>query len=679
MKASVIRGCLVPLTVLSLCVGAIRASSAATVIFDITNVWRYNQTDNLDGINWKTNNYDDSNWPSGSGLLYFETNTLVSPRNTLLNIGRNTYYFRTHFNLTNVSANQVLVFSNKIDDGVVFYLNGKEFYQRIRVSQPPAIMYYATGATSKAPSDDATEWDVFAVPATNGIVGDNVLAVEVHQISPNDDDIVFGSALSVSDNTVRRGPYLQLGTPTNIVVRWRTDLPTQSTVRYGTNADQLIQRVDDLILRSDHELKLSSLALDTKYFYSVGSPLETMAGGDTNFCFVTAPPPGTSKPTHIWAIGDSGTADAVARSVRDAYFNYTTNRHTDLWLMLGDNAYLYGADYEFQAAVFDMYRDLLRQSVLWPALGNHDTGQNTNFVNTYPYFNIFTLPANAEAGGVPSGTEHYYSFDYANIHFISLDSMTASRATNGPMANWLRLDLAATRQLWKIAYWHHPPYSKGSHDSDTDIELTEMRQNLVPILEQGGIDLVLCGHSHTYERSFFLDGHYGLSTTLTSNMILNASGGQQTNAAGPYTKWLSGPQAHQGAVYIVAGVAGSDSGGWLNYPAMYFSTNAYGSIVLDVDGDRLNAKYLRETGAIDDEFTIVKRDIELVRIQWNKTNTQLTLTNVASKKTNIIQVSTTPTDWSSLSTNSCISNNFQFTDNQGTNFNRRFYRAQRLP
>src|SRR5436305_226319 len=115
MKTGIIRRCVLPLIFVAACIGTIHTKAASTVIFSITNVWRYNQTDNLDGINWKTNNYDDSTWPSGPGLLCYETNALVLPQNTLLNIGRNTYYFRTHFNLTNASANQVLVFSNKID------------------------------------------------------------------------------------------------------------------------------------------------------------------------------------------------------------------------------------------------------------------------------------------------------------------------------------------------------------------------------------------------------------------------------------------------------------------------------------------------------------------------------------------------------------------------------------
>jgi hypothetical protein len=129
---------------------------------------------------------------------------------------------------------------------------------------------------------------------------------------------------------------------------------------------------------------------------------------------------------------------------------------------------------------------------------------------------------------VASGTEHYYSFDYGNIHFVCLDSnssvltvdnpATPSVNEDGPMATWLRLDLASTTATWIIAFWHHPPYSKGSHDSDTSSQLVSMRTNFNPILENGGVDLVFLGHSHNYERSVLLDGHYGTSSTLTAAM-----------------------------------------------------------------------------------------------------------------------------------------------------------------
>src|SRR5439155_6638247 len=181
--------------------------------------------------------------------------------------------------------------------------------------------------------------------------------------------------------------------------------------------------------------------------------------------------------------------------MRDAYYSFTQTRRSDVWLLLGDNAYEDGLDEEYQMNFFGVFSPLTQQLPPWPTIGNHETySADTN--GWFPYLDVFSIPSRGEAGGVPSGTNRYYSFNYGNIHFVSLDAMTQSRAANGPMANWLRADLDANTNKWLIAFWHHPPYSKGSHDSDKEIELIEMRQNMAPILEAHGADLVLCGHSH---------------------------------------------------------------------------------------------------------------------------------------------------------------------------------------
>src|SRR6266536_5779543 len=402
--------------------------------------------------------------------------------------------------------------------------------------------------------------------------------------------------------TVTRGPYLQKGTHTNIVVRWRTDTATDSRVRYGDSPTSLNSFAGNATVTTDHEVNVTLLSPDTQYYYSVGTSTTPLAGGDSTYFWVTFPPEGTPAPTRVWVLGDSGTADSSAAAVRDAYFSATGARQTDLWLMLGDNAYNSGTDSEYQSAVFNVYPTMLRKSVLFPTLGNHDTAQSTQFVDTYPYFSIFTLPKNGECGGLASGTEHYYSFDFGNIHFICLDSMTADRSPGGSMATWLQNDLATTRRDWVVAFWHHPPYSKGSHDSDTEIELIEMRENMLPILEAGGVDLVLSGHSHCYERSFLIDGHYGLSTTFNNSMKIDGGSGRDPN---PYTK-PPGLSSHRGAVYTVAGSSGQTSGGSLNHPAMYISLNVLGSVVLDFTTNRLDLQFLDSTAGVRDTFAIVK-------------------------------------------------------------------------
>jgi len=408
---------------------------------------------------------------------------------------------------------------------------------------------------------------------------------------------------------VIRGPYLQLGTTNSIVVRWRTNVPTTSQVRYGPSPDLLMQKATNKGTFTEHVVMLSELKPDTCYFYSIGSTIETLSGGGNRYYFFTPALSGTPKPTRVWVLGDPGTQKPGQKRVRDAYYKITGTRHTDLWLMLGDNAYFAGKDDEYQGAVFQIYGDMLKKSVLWPTLGNHDAGSANSDTQSGVYYDIFTLPTQGQAGGVMSGTEAYYSFDHGNIHFICLDSEDVDRTTKGLMLKWLKADLAANHQDWTVAYWHHPPYSKGSHDTDSDKDsdgrMHDMRVFALPILEDGGVDLILCGHSHVYERSFLVDGHYDKSMTYDDRMIKDSRDGR-TDGQGAYHKPSRGPAPHEGTIYLVAGSAGQISGGKLTYPAMYQSLNVLGSLVLDFNGNRLDATFLDERGAKRDYFTIVK-------------------------------------------------------------------------
>ena len=409
-----------------------------------------------------------------------------------------------------------------------------------------------------------------------------------------------------SSGTLTRGPYLNQGNDSSIVIRWRSSAAVVGRVRYGTSVALLDQSTDEAAATTEHVVKLNGLSAYTRYYYSVGSPTDTLGGGDSGHTFRTSPTPGIATDTRIWVLGDCGRANANQASVRDAYYGWTGSRTPDLCLMLGDNAYNSGTQTEYDAAVFAMYPTFLRKMPLWSCLGNHDANNgSTSPTANFPYFDMFTFPTNGECGGVVSGTERYFSFDYGNIHFINLDSQTSDRSTNGPMATWLQTDLASTTKTWIVAFFHHPPYSKGSHNSDTETQLIQMRTNFGPILEAGGVDLVLTGHSHCYERSFFLDGHYDVSTTFT-NTFKKQPGNGRPAGDGAYLKPLTGPRDHFGAVYTLTGSAGSADGGALNHPAMYVSYNTLGSFNLDINGTQLNATYIEAGGAVTDSFTILK-------------------------------------------------------------------------
>ncbi|MBA2302296.1 MAG: fibronectin type III domain-containing protein [Acidobacteria bacterium] len=577
----------------------------ATTPVPSTATWRYLDNGSDQGTAWRSPSFDDGAWASGSAQLGYGDGDEA----TVVGFGSNsaakyiTTYFRHTFSVADPAAYSGLTLRLLRDDGAVVYVNGIEVY---RSNLPAGQVNHGTLALAAVAGTDENTFSQASMDPAVLVPGDNVIAVEIHQANGTSSDISFALELTASEGVnLTRGPYLQVGTPNSVVVRWRTDATTDSRVRYGASPSDLTNMADDLSQTTDHAVTVAGLQPNTRYYYSVGTTGAPIAGGDASHTFLTAPATGTNKATRIWVLGDSGTANAEAAAVRDAYLTFTGTRGTDLWLMLGDNAYETGTDPEFQAAVFNMYPTVLRQAVLWPTLGNHDGQTADSATGTGPYYDIFTLPKSGEAGGVPSGTEAYYSFDYGNIHFICLESFETNRSVNSPMMTWLRNDVMATTQQWVIAFWHHPPYTKGSHNSDTEVELMEMRANALPILEAAGVDLVLAGHSHSYERSFLLDGHYGSSATLNSGMKVDGGSGRE-DGTGAYRKPGPGPTSNAGAVYAVAGSSGKVSGGALNHPAMFVSLNNLGSLVLDVDGSRLDAKFLDQTGAVRDYFTLLK-------------------------------------------------------------------------
>jgi cysteine-rich repeat protein len=414
---------------------------------------------------------------------------------------------------------------------------------------------------------------------------------------------VVGLATGAAAQTVTRGPYLQLATPTGVLVRWRTDVPVDSLVRYGETLALGSSRAGGAPT-TEHAVTLTGLTPGTLYFYSVGTAAGALAGGDASHFFTTSPDVGSDVPTRIWVLGDSGKANDGARAVRDAYRTFAGAGGTDVWLMLGDNAYEDGTDLEFQAAVFDMYPDFLRQVVLWPTFGNHDSNSASSATQSGPYYDIFSLPRQAEAGGVASGTEAYYSFDYGRIHFVCLDSDDSDRSPAGPMLSWLAADLAATSQEWVLAFWHHPAYTRGYYDSDVEVRGRAMRENALPILEAYGVDVVFAGHDHSYQRSFLVDGHYGLASSFTSAMALDPGDGRETGT-GAYAK-PGGFAPHAGAVYVVAGTGATSGPGPFDHPITVIGLDRLGSVVLDVFGGRLDARFLDDLGGVVDSWTLTK-------------------------------------------------------------------------
>ena len=174
-------------------------------------------------------------------------------------------------------------------------------------------------------------------------------------------------------------------------------------------------------------------------------------------------------------IGDTGTASKQQHDVANVMANYQRAFPFDTVLMMGDNLYGSETPADYKSKFQDVYQALLDNKVkFYASLGNHDQ-PNERF---YEYFNM-------------NGKE-YYRFTKGNVAFYALNSNYMDKA----QLKWLEDELAKDTSDWKICFFHHPPYSSGSkHGSDK-----QLREVVEPLFVKYGVNVVLTGHDHFYER-----------------------------------------------------------------------------------------------------------------------------------------------------------------------------------
>jgi len=484
-----------------------------------------------------------------------------------------------------------------------------------------------------------------------------------------------------------RAPYLMAVNSTSATIKWRSATKAASVVCLGTSVNSLVQTVSaDAGGVIEHTVVVSGLTPNTVYMYAAGVA-NNCTGGSNNQRFKTTPAPGGvagSANVRFWAHGDFGTITGGVPSsvvldggkqtnVYDAWLAYeaSTGRTADAWLALGDNAYNTGSDPLYQYNLFNVYSGLMSRTPIYPVIGNHDAySWLYTPVAQSGYQTAFGVPLANSASllngpGVVSGTMRYYSFNIGRVHVVSLDSMTTRSsnsklwsATEGlstyaspvvtmpALANvagfsaaftaagspnqmeWLAADLAAVAAAgntdWILCQYHHPSHSDGSHKSDTEIEMVEMRVLYNPILEAGGVDICFHGHSHGYERTLPIAGFFGLQSAYASTMASSGytAGTYANNASVSAATFVKpvGLTANGGTTYVVAGAGGQfTANSATNYQYVASATKsiaqqAGGSLVIDVKGQTLTMRYIygggfTVAGTVADQFVIYKGGI----------------------------------------------------------------------
>jgi predicted phosphodiesterase len=412
---------------------------------------------------------------------------------------------------------------------------------------------------------------------------------------------------------VIRMPFFQIPTPHSIVARWQTVVEEQGGIYYGKAVHALNKMTKEKSKSTDHELAITGLAPNTKYYYSTDSNI----GKDDQY-FFTAPEKTTNTPLRIWVISDFGQTNSAQNARRletvDRWRLFNNNSyHASFVLSLGDQTEDDSLS-QIQHNYFDQLGNVLKTSPLYTLIGNHDNhDQMRNYLTT------FSLPSEAEVGGVASHTEKYYSFNYGNVHVVMLcTEINEDDALYNKQITWLKQDLAANHQKWLIACMHQPFHSAGYHPTEDNSSAQKRRKDWLTLLEDYGVDVVLQGHNHVYERSFLVDNVIGKTANVSAANLLDTTLGR-VDDKGPYRK--QGTLPHRGTI-IVSCTGGGVANAVKHYheklpifPVSFPGADYEGSLVIDVNNNRMDVKFLcneknEKDSYIWDYFTILKKDVK---------------------------------------------------------------------
>ena len=461
-----------------------------------------------DGADWQTGTY-------GVGYADADDNTNID------NADGSVYSVYTRAEFTVADASEVVSMSLQVDynDGFIAWLNGVEVARSNSMSGVNPVWNATTSSDHEASQTNPPIYETFDISAYAGnlVNGRNILAIAVWNRSSNSSDLTLIPKLSLlysdSDSPVlTRYPYIQKAGTGTVTVVWNTDIASDSQVEYGTT-QAYGSAVSDPDSLTQHIVELTGLSSGTTYYYRVSSDGTVLTSSGTTF------QTNKSNPSFTFTVfGDSGIAtpfqSMVAQLLKD--INPHFGLHT------GDVIYDAGEAVNYNPSYFIPYKNTIKRIAIYPTLGNHDVRTDDG----QPYLDAFVLPGEES----DSNTERYYSFDYANAHFVCLDVSeeisSAAYEVGSEQYNWLVNDLASTTKTWKFVYFHVPPYTSNStplHSGNEGIQ-----DNLSPVFEDYGVDLVFSGHSHHYERTKPIAN----GTTTASGVTYIVTGGGGAALAG---------------------------------------------------------------------------------------------------------------------------------------------------
>ncbi|MEL7124540.1 MAG: metallophosphoesterase family protein [Bacteroidota bacterium] len=290
-----------------------------------------------------------------------------------------------------------------------------------------------------------------------------------------------------------RKPYLQSAIADSITILWRTNVGTTSEVAYKLKEAKKWNYKKGVTRSTntgsiENEVTLTGLEPNSNYEYQVFTDESQLLKEE--ILYFPSPVSKQDSTFSFFAVGDIGEAiedEGTPDQLGRALINFVDSLR--FGLLLGDIVYPDGRSEIYDTNLFQHFEKVFPYVPVFTILGNHDWGEEPD----ENYVKEWKLP----------GNEHYYSFDYGNIHFIGLDTKQGELYEYDKQVAWLRDDLSniSKDMEWTIVFLHH------NGKSCTYKNDYEGVVSLYPIFEEFDVDLVLNGHAHTYERLNPMNGN----------------------------------------------------------------------------------------------------------------------------------------------------------------------------
>ncbi len=294
--------------------------------------------------------------------------------------------------------------------------------------------------------------------------------------------LVVGIGLAGADESavalkIDMGPTLGDLTSTSALLTWHSNIPSTGWLELGG------ERVGEGGPAQTHRVRLQGLSAGRTYWYTVKAAVGDQSVSVGPHCFRT-PSPWLSRWSFA-AYGDTRSRPEAHRQVVAAMLAANPRLILHTGDLVAD-----GRSMDDWYHFFPVIGIFARNLPCYPAIGNHER-------NAALYYELLPIPS----GGGDYGSE-WYTFTYGNCQFYVLDS----NRRIAEQTEWLRAQLAQPKPPavhWRIAMWHHPPFSSGPHGGNATIQ-----RQWCPLVENGDVTLVFCGHDHLYERSVHGGVHY---------------------------------------------------------------------------------------------------------------------------------------------------------------------------